>query len=349
MRILSSHLASLVYPVLFLFSINLPFTYAASNVALEAYSNPPLDLFDIIKQFSLNPASKVPADIENRLGVLEWEWSQLGNETTTGKIEVGDAKVLDILSEYYYIFDEMLFFGQVASFCTLQMASEERAGAFAWTNVYRPSPEVKDPRSIFGRETCTINLKDIAAVYSERPRDAQLQHYQEILVHEMIHAYLYLYSCDSSCAECTHGSEIYGGDGHGFYFQKIAQHIREKGLPTLFRSSFNLDGAWDLAWDCVNTDAEDMPSACVQSERLQELGLSSDDVEEAYKHVQEEGSQHRRYSEEMKRISGILDRLSQDITQDECDSLNQELLVESPTLIGWTITSDGVFIGEITP
>lgn len=119
---------------------------------------------------------------------------------------------VDVLNAYFYLFDELFFFGSINPRCSLRLKIQEPS-----TNGY----------TMNGRtESMGKGRRNIVTLYlrksEERTRFEAMSQYVGSLLHEMIHVFIFCWACDQgSCAERTHE----GGVGHGQVWQDIAYFL----------------------------------------------------------------------------------------------------------------------------
>lgn len=128
--------------------------------------------------------------------------------------------LLSRLREYYDIYSDLFFFGSLKNLCLISI---ETAGidCLGETIFGAPDGESVIPQGY----AATIKIK---ARYPEAPgfvNEEIMSHYLETLLHEMLHAFFGIYSCQCSEACKNHFEDIVGQWGHHKAWQYAATVI----------------------------------------------------------------------------------------------------------------------------
>ena len=126
----------------------------------------------------------------------------------------------DVLKAYFYLFDELFFFGSIGPHCALHLKVVEARTDKATLNGKTQSLGK-------GRNILTIYLRKL----EDRTRLEAMLGYVGTLLHEMIHVFMYCWACDHGrCADAIRED----GAGHGPVWQDVAYAlelaVRDRGF-----------------------------------------------------------------------------------------------------------------------
>jgi hypothetical protein len=181
---------------------------------LKLSRHSPLDLAERVKEWSgrrdhnLNP--------RQRATMGHYRTAQIFSTRNTG-----NYKEEDILEAYFKLVDDLFFGGTLAAYCKLNLIPTprfENGGHHKMGDCQKNTTE--DFFGYIEKTCCIIRIWTRHDIADHRARRlAQLG----TMIHEMIHAYFQIYSCENQV--CRDKLEHLGKTGHGFAWQDAAYAI----------------------------------------------------------------------------------------------------------------------------
>ncbi|KAE8444459.1 hypothetical protein EG329_000550 [Mollisiaceae sp. DMI_Dod_QoI] len=180
--------------------------------------------------------------------------------------------ILEKLTAYFHLFDAVFFFGSLNTRCDLKFSSQldttKNRNGETETN-YQSKTICLIPFS--SQKRAKITIYTATGLVSKRKI---LIHYLEILLHEMIHAFLNLWSCEYK--PCRTAWERCGPGEHGFAFQDILfalQRAVNDGM--LLNLGLELGGLTSLARELFDFG---LSEGFVKGERLRSWWMKRKDL-----------------------------------------------------------------------
>lgn len=221
----------------------------------------------------------------------------------------------EVVSAYFSLFDDLFFFGSLRDRCNLALDREESSYTGSRGQMTLIGTEVRIKRRVLGLVEKTFGEQGWTIVLNP-PREefpgryAMMKAYVETLLHEMIHAFLELWTCDHK--GCIDGFEKLGKSRHGKVWQEVAlaieDSVRDAGFLNL---DLYLNRETSLALEIVISDEDVLESY------LRRWDMKRADVDEAVRVLIGRKERHddrsivtgRSGAKKKARITRIIDRL----------------------------------------
>ena len=143
----------------------------------------------------------------------------------------------EIVEAYFHLFDSLFFFSSLKDRCTAELVPKTREGLNHFT--------IKSVSAANGERHSRISIHGLGeeSGYTRKDRKAGLRAYLGILLHEMIHVFLYTYSC--RIGACNRLLQGMAGLGHSEAWMEIAFAI-ENSVKVLLGLEVDLLRKWCL-------------------------------------------------------------------------------------------------------
>ncbi|CAD6448985.1 730e182c-5cea-4ebb-9b80-1091c2f04903-CDS [Sclerotinia trifoliorum] len=189
---------------------------------LKLFKHRPSSLVGAVWRY-IEPTGPNLSDIQKE-AIMRWKEIDILNSTNPYQL----SPIENVLEKYFHIFDDLFFRGALKNHVILIISTTCAATIPGCKGHTSEDSNVVFQRAKNGQLQCRFNPISTITIYINEKLEPMsgkvLKGLFGVLVHEMCHAFFYIYGCVGNC--CRDGSLDLGTRGHGIMFQEITFNIQ---------------------------------------------------------------------------------------------------------------------------